>query len=368
MQRRLQFPYMFWAHHEGFQSPYCLSQSGMPAPQAAFLEGLGIDLTHPCVEAQPALEARLGELYGLPPERVMVTVGASAAMQIAAMRWFRPGARVVAESPSYEPLRRLPEFFGAEVRVLERRAENDWLVEPEQVARALAGSLGPGHVFLTNMNNPTGVLMEAERVRAIAAEAQRTGGLLVSCEVYMEFVPNERRVHAFDLAPNAVSIGGLTKAYGLGALRVGWLLLGEEVAEERLGLTDMLYLGYVDPPTPSLAGALRALEHLPELTRAIRRVDSESRPIWEAWLRDTPGISAVVPEFGLIAFPRVEGAPDTAALVTYLQREHGVDVVPGEYFGRAGHLRVGCGLPPETLREGLARLERGVDAWRSRSR
>ena len=257
MTRRLHFPYMFWAHHEGFQSPWCLSQSGMPAPEASFLDGLGVDIAHPCVEAQPALEAQLAELFHVPVERVRVTVGASSAMQFAAMRWFRSGSRVAAETPSYEPLRRLPEFYGADVRLLERRAEDAWLLEPDQARAALSGGSGPGHVFLTNLHNPTGAFLERERMQALAAEAEREGGLLVACEVYMEFVPNERRVHAFELAPNGVSIGGLTKAYGLGGLRIGWMILGEAVAEQALELTDMAYLAYVDPPTPSVQAARR---------------------------------------------------------------------------------------------------------------
>jgi len=366
MTRRLHFPYMFWAHHEGFQSPWCLSQSGMPAPEASFLDGLGVDIAHPCVEAQPALEAQLAELFHVPVERVRVTVGASSAMQFAAMRWFRSGSRVAAETPSYEPLRRLPEFYGADVRLLERRAEDAWLLEPDQARAALSGGSGPGHVFLTNLHNPTGAFLERERMQALAAEAEREGGLLVACEVYMEFVPNERRVHAFELAPNGVSIGGLTKAYGLGGLRIGWMILGEAVAEQALELTDMAYLAYVDPPTPSVQAARRALENLELLRRNISRVEVESRPLWETWLRDTPGIECDIPEFGLIAFPRLTGIDDTADFVTYLQAEHQVDVVPGEYFGRAGHVRVGNGVPPETLREGLERFGRGVEAYRAR--
>lgn len=359
---------MFWAHHEGFLSPWCLSQSGMPVPEASFLEGLGLDIAHPCVDAMPAFENRLAELFGVEVERVRVTVGASSAMQIAAMRWFRPGSRVLAETPSYEPLRKLPEFFGAQVALLERRAENGWLIEPEEVAQKFESGSGPGHVFLTNGHNPTGVMMEADRMAAIAAAAEAAGGVLVSCEAYMEFVPNQRRVHAFDVAPNGVSIGTLTKAYGLGALRIGWMILGEGVAADHMGVTDMSYLAYLDPPTPSLVGARRALDHLEELSQPIRRVEAESRPHWERWLRDTPGIDAVVPEFGLNSFPRIEGVADTAALTVFLQREHQVDVVPGEYFGRAGHLRVSCGVPEETLKEGLERLTRGIEAWRVQSR
>jgi len=366
MAERLRFPYMFWAHRESFLSPYCLSQSGMPVPSTDFLGGLEVDIGHPGVDAEPALVAGLAELFRVEPERVLVTIGASSAMHMAAMQWFRPGARVVAELPSYEPLRALPEFFGADLRLLERRATDGWTVNPEVVREGLAGHSGPGHVILTNLHNPTGVLLEADRVRAIAREADRAGGVLVSCEAYMEFLPNERRVHAFAIAPNAVSIGTFTKAYGLGALRVGWMILGEGLVGSSEGLLDKFYLGYVDPPTPSLRGAQRALEHLPELQRPLREIEAKSRPHWERWLRETPGIDAVVPEFGIIAFPRVEGIHNTAALVPFLQKEFQVDVVPGEYFGRPGHLRVGCGVPEATLVEGLARLGRGLDAWRAR--
>lgn len=359
----LHFPYMFWAHHEGFLSPYCLSQSGMPVPEASFLEGLGVDIAHPCVEAKPALEARLGELFGVDPERVLVTVGASAAMQIAAMQWFRPGTRVAAEIPSYEPLRKLPTFFGAEPRPLVRRPEADWRLDPADVRVALSGGSGPGHVFMTNPHNPTGTMLDADAMRGIAAEAAAAGGNLVCCEVYMEFAPPAERLHVFDLAPNTVTIGSLTKAYGLGALRVGWLILGEGVARERMEIEDKSYLGYVDPPTCALRAGLRALDHLPGLLAPVRRIEAESRPVFERWLHESPAFEGILGPHGIIAFPRVRGVDDTAALVEYLQREHQVDVVPGEYFGQPGHLRVGFGVPVETLREGLARLERGVEAF-----
>jgi aspartate/methionine/tyrosine aminotransferase len=364
MSLPLQFPYMFWAHQEGVLSPYCLSQSGMPVPPSDFLQGLEVDISHPCVEAQPALEARLGELFGVDPKRVIATVGASSAMQLVAMGWFRAGATVAVEVPSYEPLRKLPGFFGADLVPLRRRPEALWEITPQDVRAALAGCSGPGHVFLTNPNNPTGAIMDEERMLAIAAEAAAAGGLLVSGEVYMEFLPNDRRVHAFDLAPNTISIGSMTKAYGLGALRIGWLILGEGVARDSMHLMDMSYLAYVDPPTPSLMAARVALDHLPELLKPVARVQSECRPMWERWLSETPGIECHVPEFGIVAFPRIDGIEDTAALSVFLRENFKVDAVPGEYFGLAGHLRVGCGVPAETLRVGLEQLGAGIEAFR----
>jgi len=362
------FPYMFWAHEESFAAPYSLAQSGMPIPDlpGLALEGLEL-LGFPSVEPQPAFEAAVAGLFGVAPERVLATVGASGAMHLAAERWFR-GATVLVEVPSYEPLRVLPARAGARVVPLERRLEEGWLLDVEVVRRAAAAADGPCHVMLTNPHNPTGHVTDAGTMAAIAAAIEPTGGVLVCCEAYMEYAPrNEDRVHASTLAPNAVAISTLTKAYGLGALRAGWMLLGEGLAGERDHLVDLQYLTWIDPPTPSLNAAVRALGRLPELLRPLRVVEAESQPHLHRWLRSSSLVEATVPPFGILSFPRVRGVSDTKALATFLAQEQGVAVVPGEAFGAPGHLRVACGVPESTLVEGLVRLEAGLQAWLERA-
>jgi aspartate/methionine/tyrosine aminotransferase len=364
------FPYMTWAHTSANRTDHPLSQSGMPQADPEFLAGLerAIDLDHPA-RYLPALEASIAQRYGVPRERVMVTVGATGGMFLAAAAWFRPGTRVVTDVPSYEPFRELPRFFGADVIEIERRPENGWTMDPAAVGRALERGRGPGHVFLANPHNPTGVLLDAPTMTAIAREAERAGGLLVSCDIYMEYVPSSARPPwAFACAPNAVTIGSLTKAYGLGALRVGWIVLGEGLAAERTKLVDCAYLSYVDPPTASLRSGSAAMAKLGELIEPVRAVERESRPIWARWLATTEGIECVVPEHGIIAFPRVVGVDDTLALCDHLATQHGVDVVPGEFFGKPGHVRIGCGVPAAKLKEGLARIERGIASFRIKKR
>ena len=365
----LHFPYMFWAHTESFRSPYCLSQSGMPPPDPAVLSGRSAAelLEHPAMHALPELERRLAGIFQVDPERVLVTLGASAAMHACALRWFRAGSRVVADRPSYEPFRALPTLLGADLAIVDRRLEAGWRFDGREVDECLAGA-SPGHVFLTNPNNPTGVVLDAECMAEVARAAERRQGVLVSCEVYMEYAPNERRLHAAHLAPNGVSIGSLTKAYGLGPLRIGWILLGEGLRDERERLRDMTYLTYVDPPTGSLYAALEALDRLPALLAPLRRVEVESRPHWMRWLEETDGVQAVVPDFGIISFPRLAGIEDTRAFAGFLAKEFGVDVVPGEFFGLAGHVRVGCGVPEATLVEALVRLGDGLRAFQERGK
>jgi aspartate/methionine/tyrosine aminotransferase len=355
---------MRFARTSALRSPWCLSQSGMPAPPAELLGPLPLDLAHPEVEAAPRLRARLAELYGLEPERVLLTVGASSAMQLAAMRWLRAGARVLVESPAYEPLLALPRQFGAGLLELRRDFERGFALDN---GAAHTRGRGPLHAILTNPHNPSGALSSAAEIAELAGLLAAQGGVLVSCEVYMEFARPEQRVHAFALAPNAISIGSLTKAYGLGSLRVGWMLLGSGLSAERTALEDLQHLGAVDPATLSLRAALAALARLEPLAARVRAVEHESLPLLAHWLRTTPGVRGPAPALGLTAFPRIEGVRDTLALAARLQERQQVDVVPGEYFGWPGHLRIGAGVPPETLREALARLARGLAEARAAS-
>lgn len=363
----LRFPYMVFAKTRSFLSTYTLSQSGMPAPPPALFPAADpADLVHADVEALPALERAIARHLGVPPERVLATVGASAGMLIAALRWFRPGARVVAETPSYETIRALPDLTGAEVHLLERRLDEGWALSVDRARAALAGADGPAHLFVTNPHNPTGALADADTMVALAAEAERAGGVLVCCEVYMEYVPAERRLRCNDLAPNAVAIGSLTKAYGLGPLRVGWVVLGEGLADEREALRDVLHLAYVDPPTPSVRLGLAAFENLESLRVPIATCEREARPHLERFLA-RPDVDATVPEFGIIAFPRIRDVDDTRALADLAAAEFDVDVVAGEHFGLPGHLRVACGVPGEVAREGFERLGQAVDSFRARA-
>ncbi len=360
---RLLFPYMAFARSEASRSRFTLSQSGMPPPDASlFGSPEPYDLDFAGVDALPTLQARIAELVGAEPERVIVTVGASGAMHICALRLFR-GARVASDVPSYEPFRALPELLGAEAHTVRRRFADGWQIDPDEARHVLSGcSAGgtPGHVFVTNTHNPTGARTDAERVRALADAAAAAGGALVSCEVYMEYLPPEARVEAWKLAPNGISIGSLTKAYGLGGLRIGWIVLGDAYASERALFEDLVFLAWVDPSTPALRVALRALGLLPELRARIAHFERTSKPHFQRFLEQTDGVEGLLPEHGIVGFPKLAGISDTRSFARRLAAEYEVDVVPGEFFGEPGHVRIGFGQDEEVVREGLERLARAI--------
>jgi hypothetical protein len=354
---------MFWAHVEAIGGEYPLSQSGVPTIDAAELGDVPLDLSPPSAEALPRLEEALARHLGLPKDRVIVALGASGAMHLAAARFF-PGAHVVTEVPSYEPFRALADVYAAGSTVVDRRASEGFHADPERFARALAGRK-PAHVFLCTPHNPTGAVSTPDELRSLARAAERSGGILISNEIYLEFAGPGPQPRACTLAPNAISLGSLTKAYGVGPLRIGWIALGEGLASERAAILDQAYLDYVDPPTVALRAGRAAVERLERLIEPARALERSSRPLLEAWLAATPEVEGSLGPLGLTAFPRLLGIADTRAFATALAREHGVVVVPGEFFGLAGHVRIGYGLPPDRLGEALERLARGLAAARA---
>lgn len=351
---------------------HALLDSGMPAPDAVFLADPAPPDLGPPSAAMAELEVGLarhllpGGPAEPPAERILGALGTSGALHLAAAHWFRPGTRVAVELPSYEVMRALPAFFGADTRTVERRADRAWDLDPADVRAALAGAPGPGHVFVTNPHNPTGAVLSPERVVDLAAVASEAGGLLVCDEVYMEYAPPERRFRALELAPNAVSLGSLTKAYGLGALRIGWVALAAQLVDERAALEDTLALDYVDPPSVALRLGLRALAHLDRLHARIGEVERASKPVLADWLARTPRLEGELPEWGLICFPRVVEVADTRDLTAFLAAEFDLDVVAGEFFGRPGHLRLCFGQAPDRLRAALEQLDAGVAAYLAR--
>ncbi|MCC7015017.1 MAG: pyridoxal phosphate-dependent aminotransferase [Planctomycetes bacterium] len=357
------FPYMCFARREAMSSRFSLCGSGMPAADRALFESVGsIDLEYAGSSLLPQVRQRIAARYAVAAEDVFVTPGASGAMAIVAAALFGPGVRVAVECPSYEPLRALPRRSGAEVVELERSLERDWSLDLERAARALEGAR-PGFVFLSTPHNPSGQRTAAADLRELARMAARTGGALISNEIYEEFVPPERAFRAARELGAALSIGSLTKAYGLGALRVGWVVLGSELSRWRARFEDALFLDCVDLPTASLRAALRAFDVEAELRRPLGTIESGSKPMFDRWLAASKLFRGRSYGHGLTAFVRAEGVRDTRALARHLAETEDLGVVPGEYFGAGGYLRLGCGVPPEHLEESLARLDRGRETY-----
>jgi aspartate/methionine/tyrosine aminotransferase len=149
---------------------------------------------------------------------------------------------------------------------------------------------------------------------------------------------------------------GLSKAYGLPGLRIGWVVAPTEVAARLWSYRDYTTIA---PSTLGDQLAQMALE--PQMRERIlqrtRQILQTNYPLLAAWLRNhTESFAFVEPRAGAIAFLRYQIDLNSTALVERLLAEKSVLIVPGDHFGLDRHLRIGYGAPADYLRTGLDRI------------
>jgi aspartate/methionine/tyrosine aminotransferase len=310
----------------------------------------------------PALLQGLRRRYAIPAERdVLVTAGATAGFWLACYALVGRGDRVLVEAPVYEPLRLVPARLGATVDFLPRRGEADYRPDPEELAARLTPRTRL--VILTNLHNPTGAVLRAADLRQLgeAARDRNPDVLVLVDETFLDFAGADA-ASACLLGPAFVTVSTLTKVYGLGLLRCGWVTAAPEVMH-RLRSAWVNVAGIGSRLTEALASL--ALDQLDAFAGHSHAVLERNRPLVQTHLGPLVerGIlrGAVTPP-GCICFPEVVGIADTEKLARDLASRKSVFVVPGEFFGAPGHIRLGFGGKPDVLAEGLARLTEALQA------
>lgn len=336
-----------------------LFESSVPEPvellqstlQEAFGHGLTSRYTSAFVRGNPYVVRHLQERYGVEADAVLCTTGATNALSLIYRAYLRPGDRILVETPGFDLFAGLASTLGIQVDHFERSAPG-FDIDPARVAAAMRPRTRL--VVFADLHNPTGALADSRAIVEVAAHARNQGALVVVDEVYGDYAPS--RVAAVTLGQNVLSVSSLTKIYGLSTLRCGWIVADPSILAPVRRLHDELEFG-VSKLAHSVAALV--LESPAAYDRYWQDSLLASRPVMEqqhaAWLREGL-VSGSLPAQGCIYFPRLVGIDDTIAFAARLARDHDVLVAPGEYFGSPGHVRIGFGQAPASLREGLERM------------
>lgn len=335
-----------------------LAQSGLgpPGDLPFEVEVSDFALTPRDWDGDPVVTGAVAERDGVAEVEVLPVMGASGGMYLALAALVEPGAVVAVETPAYGALTQLPGALGLRSLPLRRRWQEDWAVTEEAVAGVLAD--GAKLVLVTDLHNPTGAHLAPGdppgHVSRLADLCEAAGARLVVNEIYREFLEDGPQARRRD--SRVVSISSLTKAYGLGSLRCGWVSAPPEALDACRRYAD--YLWVVMPPvTMVLAG--KALATLDSLRGRALDIQAGARPVIDAWVDATPGVSWIPPAGGICGFLRL---PDGLTGTALLPRAHsqGTRVVPGAFFGDDAFVRIGFGRDPAQLADGLARLARAL--------
>jgi aspartate/methionine/tyrosine aminotransferase len=301
------------------------------------------------------LKDRLAKMNGVTAQHVVTAAGTSMANYLALAGTLEPGEEALIEWPTYELITSTAEYVGAKVRFFERRMESDFRLEPEAVERAMTPQTRL--IVLTNLHNPSGVLMDEPELRAVGDIAAAHNARVLVDEVYLEALYDQRPRSAIHLGDHFLVTSSLTKGYGLSGLRCGWILAAPELAQRIWYINDLH--GVNAAHTAELLSVI-ALDHLDHVIARAKELIAANRPALDAFLDSRSDLASVRPKFGTIAFPKLlRGSVDH--LDRLLREKYETSIVPGKYFGMPQHFRIGIGGDPEMTREALNRLGQALD-------
>ncbi len=358
-------------HHVDFN----LSESGVqpltlgelvedPAARAALLsESLCYTQTNGTV---PLRELVAAHYPGATADHVLITNGGAEANYITMWNLVEPGDEVVMMVPNFMQTWGLARAFGAVTK--------EWpLISPSDAARGNAGwridtdalerlmSSRTKLIVICNPNNPTGTRFESGDLDRVAAIADRYGSWILSDEIYRGAERDGRETPTLWSRSDRVLVtGGLSKAYGLPGLRIGWIVGPPSRIASLWSFHDYTTIA---PSALSDVLARHALEPLMRrrLLARTRDVLNRNYPVMASWLDERRDLfSYVPPDAGAMVYARYHHAINSSTLVTRLRVEKSVLVVPGDHFGMDGYLRFGFGDTPDRLQGALDRVSEGL--------
>lgn len=356
VDRTMQSAYMHWAKANR-SAQFNLAVSDVVRLSLRDLEVSldDLELSGQSLYGYEPLQKALAAKCQVPEECVVAATGTSMANHLVLAAMLQPGDEVLIETPTYEPLLAVAQYLGARVRRFERRFEDQFRVDPDEVQR----NVGPQTrlIVITNLNNPTGIQTDIETLKRIGEIARESDARVLVDEVYLETLFEQAPFHsAFRLGMDFISTSSLTKAYGLSGLRCGWILADADLAKKIWRLNDLF--GAV-PAHAAERLSVVSLQQLDQIAARAKNLLQTNRVPVEQFFEQQDQLEVVMPPAGTICFPRLkQGHCDT--FCAELANAYDTRVVPGSCFGMPDHFRLGFGCDTETLIEGLRRINEAL--------
>lgn len=312
----------------------------------------------------PELREAIAGLYAtISPDDVLVHVGAEEAIYTFMQAALAPGETVVVPTPCYQSLTDVAGSMGC--RVASWNCDPTRGFAPDLAALGALLEAGAGALVLNFPHNPTGFLPSPEGFAAMIGLAREHGVRIFSDEVYRfsEAAGVATLPAACDLDPDAVSLGVLSKSFGLAGLRVGWVACRDRELLARMA-TVKDYLS-ICGSAPSEFLAVCALSARETLLDRMRTLLDANRRLLDAFFQARADLFHYVPpRGGLTAFPGVlSGDADTfceAAL-----KHAGLLLLPGRLYGAAWPDRFRIGFGREDFAGNLERLAEFCQIWQA---
>jgi len=343
---------------------YDMSESGVRPITLRELVEMGLDLDAamdmPLGYSQSngtlALRERLAAMYpGSTVDQIEVTNGTSEANYLVALGLLAPGDEVAMEVPNYMQLWGVPRSLQAPVKTFRLRAACGWEPDWEEFERAVTPRTRL--LYLSNPNNPSGAVLSAEAMRRIVRRCEEMDTTLLADEVYLGAELEGDRTRSFwGMSEKVVVTSGLSKAYGIPGVRIGWIVGPTALVAACWSQHDYLTIG-PNKLSDLIARTAVTAANRERLYARTREVLTANLPIVAGWAASFGTLLEFNrPRAGAMTLVRYKADVPSFELCERIRTTQNTLVVPGVHVGLEGYLRIWYGGRQEYITEGLKRI------------
>ncbi len=345
-----------WIRKYQGRTHYSFGTSGIEPPD---LEEAGIDLDvqgfyrrYPT--GKVGLEETLAEIFGVDEDGVLVTSSSSEAIYLVHKALLEAGKEVIVPVPNYPAELKVPQVAGAVLKPMRLRFEEGWKLDLDRVEGIVSSKTGM--ISITNSENPTGMQVSKHNLEVLLQLAGDAHAWLLADEAFREFGFERAAPPAATLGERAISLGTMSKFYGVDDIRIGWILGGKEVVK-LAGELKTWTTGGVNSRFAEYV-AKQVLENHRWFVERARRYHQDNLEATRRFMKGCRALSWVEPDGCIFGFPKIVDGSPSVEFCRKLVEEHGILLDPGRYFDCEGYLRLCFTQNPERVRAGLEELSR----------
>ncbi len=338
-------------------------------PQVITAAKAALDAGHTGYTAAPgipelrlAISGHYGDRFGVEvdPRRIVVTPGASGALQLLMGILINPGEQVLMTDPGYPCNKNFVEFVSGQPLPLPVGPETGYQLTAELVESSWTESTRA--VLLATPSNPTGTLISREEMIRIHGVVKSRGGHLLVDEIYQGLTYGMDGYTALDIADDIFVLNSFSKYFGMTGWRLGWVVAPEDYLDSLECLSQNIFLSC---NAPSQYAALQAFSpDCLEILEQRRHSFRQRRDFLLPALREIGFEFSVVPQGAFYLYANCSALTDDSFSFAYeLLEAEGVAITPGKDFGRnrpEQHIRFAYTNSIENMAEGVRRIARFI--------
>ncbi len=313
-------------------------------------------------ELRRVISAHYQERFGVSvdPRRIIVTPGASGALQLIMGILINPGEQVLMTDPGYPCNKNFVEFVSGQPLPLHVGPDTGYQLTAELVEAAWTESTRA--VLLATPSNPTGTLISREEMERIHGVVKSRGGSLIVDEIYQGLIYGMDGYTALAIADDIFVLNSFSKYFGMTGWRLGWVVAPEEYLDSLDCLSQNIFLSC---SAPSQYAALQAFSpDCIEILEQRRHAFQQRRDFLLPALQDIGFEFAAVPQGAFYLYANSSGLTDDSFRFAYdLLEAEGVAITPGKDFGSnrpEQHIRFAYTNGIENMAEGVRRIARFI--------